>query len=178
VTLSGLSASATIHYRVISHDAAGNMAMSSDFSFVTQANPTVPPVDTTAPVISAVTATVTGANSATINWTTNELSDTQVEYGVTVIYGGASPLLQTKVTGHSLGLTGLMPATLYHYRVKSKDAAGNLAVSGDLTFKTSGSVAGGSGETIPGGGSAPQPVIWTQQVKLAQNGATLTKNAG
>ena len=28
------------------------------------------------------------------------------------------------------------PSTLYHYRVKSRDAAGNLATSGDFTFTT------------------------------------------
>jgi hypothetical protein len=179
VTLTGLSASGTVHYRVISRDVAGNTAVSSDFSFVTQANPPGPVADKTPPVISAVAATVTGATSATINWTTNEQSDSQVEYGVTVIYGGVTPLVQTRVTAHSLTLSGLMSGTLYHYRVKSKDASGNLAVSGDLTFKTSGSLAGGGGETGSGGGvSAPQPVIWTQLNKLAQNGATLTKNAG
>ena len=38
------------------------------------------------------------------------------------------------VTSHSQGLSGLTGSTLYHYRVKSKDAAGNPAVSGDFTF--------------------------------------------
>ena len=30
-------------------------------------------------------------------------------------------------------MTGLTPATLYHGRLRSKDAAGNLAISGDFT---------------------------------------------
>ena len=30
----------------------------------------------------------------------------------------------------------LAPHTWHHYRVTSRDAAGNLAVSGDFTFKT------------------------------------------
>lgn len=34
------------------------------------------------------------------------------------------------------GLPGLSAGTLYHCRVKSRDAAGNLAVSGDTTFTT------------------------------------------
>jgi hypothetical protein len=33
-------------------------------------------------------------------------------------------------------LNGLSGSTLYHYRVKSKDATGNLATSGDFTFTT------------------------------------------
>src|SRR4029450_10301370 len=40
------------------------------------------------------------------------------------------------VTSHSVAVSGLSPSTTYHYRVKSKDAAGNLATSGDLTFTT------------------------------------------
>src|SRR5207237_5370973 len=37
---------------------------------------------------------------------------------------------------HQVSLGGLSGSTTYHYRVKSKDAAGNLAASGDLTFTT------------------------------------------
>jgi len=33
-------------------------------------------------------------------------------------------------------VSGLLASTLYHYRVKSRDAVGNLAVSGDFTFTT------------------------------------------
>ena len=40
------------------------------------------------------------------------------------------------VTSHSQGVSGLAAATTYHYQVKSRDAAGNLAVSADLTFST------------------------------------------
>ncbi|MBO0799547.1 MAG: RHS repeat-associated core domain-containing protein, partial [Blastocatellia bacterium] len=35
---------------------------------------------------------------------------------------------------HSQVLSGLTTGTLYHYRVKSRDAAGNQAVSGDFSF--------------------------------------------
>ena len=38
------------------------------------------------------------------------------------------------VTSHSAGISGLAASTTYHYRVKSRDAAGNLTVSGDLTL--------------------------------------------
>jgi RHS repeat-associated protein len=40
------------------------------------------------------------------------------------------------VTSHSQGLSGLTSDTLYHYRVKSRDATGNLGVSDDFTFRT------------------------------------------
>src|SRR5207247_4823649 len=74
--------------------------------------------------------------SATISWTTDEASDSQVEYGSTSGYGQVSTLASALVTSHSVGLNGLSASTVYHYRVKSRDAVGNLAVSGDITFMT------------------------------------------
>ncbi|MGA9772457.1 MAG: fibronectin type III domain-containing protein, partial [Blastocatellia bacterium] len=101
--------------------------------------------DTTPPVISSVTATNVTASGATINWTTNEPSDTQVEYGTTSSYGSLSTQNPTLVTSHSVAFAGLASGTLYHYRARSKDAAGNVARSSDFTFTTSGS----AGDTTP-----------------------------
>jgi len=92
--------------------------------------------DTTPPVISAVRAVNIGASAATITWTTNEAGDSQVEYGPTTAYGSSTARNTSLVTSHSQTLSGLAPSTLYHYRVKSRDAAGNLAVSPDSTFRT------------------------------------------
>ncbi len=103
-------------------------------------NPFKPPIasaDTTAPVLSSITSTSISANSATINWTTNESADSQVEYGLTTSYGSSSTLNTSLVTSHNVALSGLNSNTLYHYRVKSKDAAGNLATSADYSFTTS-----------------------------------------
>ena len=125
--LSGLTASTLYHYRVKSRDAAGNLATSSDFTFTTAA-------DTTAPVISGTAVSLITQSGATIGWTTNEASDSQVDYGTTASYGSSTTLNTSLVTSHSAALSGLTPSTLYHYRVKSRDAAGNLATSSDLTF--------------------------------------------
>src|SRR2546427_12477683 len=76
------------------------------------------------------------SSSATISWTTDETSDSQVEYGTTTAYGSVTALNASLVTAHSQALSGLLASTFYHYRVRSKDAAGNLAVSGDVTFTT------------------------------------------
>ena len=92
--------------------------------------------DTTAPVISGVATLDITQSAARVTWTTDELSDTQVEYGTTSAYGKATLLDSSQVKTHSQTLTGLVPSTEYHYRVKSKDAGGNLAVSGDFTFTT------------------------------------------
>jgi hypothetical protein len=95
--------------------------------------------DTTPPAISAVTANNLTANGATIAWTTDEAATSQVEYGTTTAYGAATTLDAALVSGHTQTLTGLAASTTYHYRVLSRDAAGNQAASGDNTFTTAGS---------------------------------------
>jgi hypothetical protein len=92
--------------------------------------------DQTPPVISNVAAGNLTTTSATITWNTNELSNSQVEYGLTTNYGSATPVDPQLLASHSLLLSGLQANTTYHYRVKSKDAAGNLATSGDFSFTT------------------------------------------
>jgi hypothetical protein len=155
--LSGLSASTTYHYRVKSRDAAGNLAISTDYTFTTST-----PADTTAPTISSVAATGITSSGATILWATNEAADTQVEYGTTSGYGSSTVLNTAMVTSHSQALSGLLSGTVYHYRVKSRDAAGNLATSGDYTFSTS-----AASDTLP-------PVISTiAATNVTKSGATI-----
>ncbi len=132
--------------------------------------PPPPPGDTTAPVISAVNASGVTSSTANITWTTNEASDTVVEYGATTAYGSSSALNSNMVTGHSMTLTGLTGSRLYHYRVKSKDASGNQAVSNDFTFTTTAGSGGG------GGGGSTQDVAWTNMVNVAATGNSLRNN--
>jgi hypothetical protein len=131
-SLSGLAASTTYHYRVKSRDAAGNLATSGDYTFTTATPP-----DVTPPTITGVSASGITATGATISWTSNEAADSQVEYGTTTSYGSSTTLNSSLVTSHSQSLSGLTAGTTYHYRVKSRDAAGNLAASADFTFTTS-----------------------------------------
>jgi hypothetical protein len=99
-------------------------------------------LDSTAPAISAVGAGSLTGSSATISWTTDELSDSQVEYGTTATYGSLTAVAPTLVTAHGVGLSGLAGATLYHYRVSSRDAAGNRATGADATFTTTADTTG------------------------------------
>ncbi len=94
------------------------------------------PPDIIPPVISNVASSGITASAATITWTTDEASNSVVEYGLTTSYGSTTSNA-SNVTNHSIGLSGLSASTLYHYRVKSTDAAGNTATSGDFTFTTS-----------------------------------------
>jgi hypothetical protein len=102
-----------------------------------QTPPPAPPpaADTTPPTISGVTQSVT-SSSAVIAWTTNEPSDTQVEYGLTRSYGSRVTLNTSLQTAHTQTINGLSPNTVYYFRVLSRDAAGNLGVSKDYRLKT------------------------------------------
>jgi hypothetical protein len=62
--------------------------------------------------------------------------ESQLGYGPKISYGSSTALNTTRATGHTVLLGGLNSATTYHYRVRSRDAAGNLATSGDFTFTT------------------------------------------
>src|SRR5262249_44098226 len=69
-------------------------------------------------------------------WKTNEVSDSQVDYGATASYGQTTALNTALVTSHSIDLPGLTANTIYHFRVRSNDASGNLANSSDYSFAT------------------------------------------
>jgi chitodextrinase len=128
VPLTGLTDGTTYHYLVLSKDAANNLASTADATFST--------LDGTPPLISGVTATAVTASGATVTWTTDEAADSQVEYGLTTNYGSATALDAALETTHSVSVSGLTGNTAYHYRVKSRDPAGNLTTSGDFTLKT------------------------------------------
>ncbi len=101
------------------------------------ASPTPSPTPKPAPAqISGVGVSNISRQGVTIRWQTNTPADSQVEFGLTTSYGKMSQLDSTPSSNHSINLTNLNPGTLYHYRVKSRNSAGILAVSGDFTFKT------------------------------------------
>jgi hypothetical protein len=122
------------------------------------------------------------ANNATIVWFTNEATDSQVDYGLTTAYENSTPVNTTLKTEHSMSLTGLTSATTYSYRVKSKDAAGNLAISNHYVFITLGS-AGNLPDlefSIPPEANDLNPAFVNQQfsvwVKMANDSAVAINN--
>jgi hypothetical protein len=134
-------------------DAAGNTTTSTGRTV------TVSNADTTAPIITNVNAPTITASTATFTWTTNEAADSEVEYGPTTTYGGFSTLDVIRVTSHSVLLSGLAPSSTYHYRVRSRDAAGNLGLSGDFTFTTLEGVAPAVAITAPSSGATVSSVV-------------------
>ncbi len=81
-------------------------------------------VDCTAPVIVNVRTTDATLTSATVRWSTNESSDSRVDYGATT-----PPSSQTSsgamVTDHAVSLSGLTSCTVYYYSVHSADLPKN-----------------------------------------------------
>jgi hypothetical protein len=130
INLAALSANTTYHFRARSNDAAGNTAVSGDFTFTTLA------ADVAAPVVTGAAVSAVTSGGGTFTWATTEAADSEVEYGGTAAYGSFSTLDANRVTSHTMAVSGLASSTLYHFRVRSRDAAGNLGVSGDLTFTT------------------------------------------
>jgi hypothetical protein len=109
VALSGLNASTLYHYRVSSKSGSGNGVLWNDYTFTTQTA-----ADTTPPVISGVASSGVTSSAATISWTTNEASDSQVDFGTTTTYGASTPLNGSLVTSHSVSLSGLTASTTYN----------------------------------------------------------------
>jgi hypothetical protein len=96
-----------------------------------------PPADIIAPIITNIQITNITQSSVKITWTTDENSSSLVDYGITAVYEIGTQTGLSGVTGHEVILSDLLPGTLYHFRVRSADAAGNSSSSADQTFTTS-----------------------------------------
>ena len=127
--VTGLTPDTTYYYRILSRDSSGNLRQSSPGSFATLAID-----DVTAPTISSIASSTT-ATTATISWTTDELTTPLVYYGTTASYGTASTS-GTYALSPSITLTGLSASTTYHYQITATDPSDNVATSSDLTFTT------------------------------------------
>lgn len=92
------------------------------------------PADTDAPVLSGVTVEA-GSSSARVSWVSDEPTTGWVEYGTGSSYGQVSSSTALGTT-HQVTLSGLAPATTYHYRIVAADAANNRATTQDATFTT------------------------------------------
>ncbi|MHB8660809.1 MAG: fibronectin type III domain-containing protein [Minisyncoccota bacterium] len=98
---------------------------------------TTPPApSTTPPVISGISVSGITSSSATVGWTTDESATSDVDYGTTTSYGSTTNAGTILSTSHSLVLSGLAASMLYHFRITSADASGNVATSSDETFTT------------------------------------------
>jgi len=88
------------------------------------------------PAISNVAVSNIANSSATITWTTDQASSSQVNFGTTTGYGSSSTLNPTLVTSHSVTLTGLTLGTAYNFDVVSANAGAMSSTSGNAAFMT------------------------------------------
>ena len=96
----------------------GNVSPASNTATITTPAPSNNP-----PVISNVATTGITSSSATITWTTDIPSSSQVLYGTSSSYTQSTTLDTTQVTSHSQTITGLTPSTTYHFAVQSTGSA-------------------------------------------------------
>jgi len=120
----GLSASATYGYRVRATDAAGNLGGYSAAAFATTAAVAQPPSPPT-----NLAATARNASQIDLTWTASTSSVGIANYLVERCQGsGCTNFAQISTPATtSYSDTGLLGSTTYGYRVRAKDAAGNLS---------------------------------------------------
>lgn len=151
--LTGLSPNTTYYYCIHAADLVGNAINSCGHSFTTAAEPVI--ADTVPPNITLVTVAPITTTSATINFTTSEVGNARVEYGITAGYGETTALDTNLALNHSVILSNLNPNTEYHYRIISSDEVGNETITSDETFTTeaiaqTGQGTGGGGVSTTG----------------------------
>jgi phosphodiesterase/alkaline phosphatase D-like protein len=131
--ISGLASGTTYHYRLVASSAVGT-TIGADKTFST----------TKPPKVLVGTATGITATEATLHGEVNpEGSATAYvfSYGETTSYGSLAPKSPasmgsgTSYVAVSQTITGLKPATTYHYNVAAQNALG-IGVGTDKTFTT------------------------------------------
>jgi hypothetical protein len=162
ITLSGLS-EGQHSFSVVARDYAGNVSLTpATANFI---------VDITSPIITSITTPNVGSNSAVISWSTDEAATSLVQYGPSSTYGYSSMFDNTLGLLHSVTLNNLTPGTIYHFRVLSRDIAGNEAISADYTFETATILDVTAPDTFIASGPGEGALINTAQVGFGWTGS-------
>jgi len=98
-----------------------------------------------APVLSGQPGIDIGATEASISWTTDIDSNSQIAFAPSDRYNSSAdePYYQIvgdaneMTTDHTVNIRGLSPDTTYHFQLRSKPRIGPTALSRDYTFVTS-----------------------------------------
>ena len=85
------------------------------------------PVENTPPVITGPITVEPGYVEAVVYWDTDELADSQVEFGESPLLGRTARD-STPTDSHAVSLPQLEPARTYYFRIVTKDRAGNITV--------------------------------------------------
>ena len=149
VIVNNLIPSTRYYFVAMSLDAAGNIAKSAESSFTTKAPSS----------LSSVRVTFKNLSQAVVTWHTDKDTTSLVEYGLTTIYGQKNEN-KTNTKDHEITIAGLQSKQIYHFRVKSTDAQGNLFASTDNTFEP----------------KSPPQIDALQVIDVADHGAKITFN--
>ena len=95
-----------------------------------------PTPDTTPPLISGLQIGEVTPDSLTVTWNTDELSNSQLEYGANGVLESVTALDPMLERNHSVTVSHLDSDTLYVLRAKTRDGSANLATSSSLTIRT------------------------------------------
>ena len=94
-------------------------------------------LDNANPIISSVIASPVTDTQAVIQWLTNEMSTSQISYGLTSSdYSETTTLDESMNITHSITLNNLTASTTYYYQVTSLDASENSSSSIEKSFTT------------------------------------------
>ncbi|WP_345080369.1 beta strand repeat-containing protein, partial [Nemorincola caseinilytica] len=174
-SVSGLSASATYYYRLVSTNAGGTTS-GAILSFTT-------PVGVTPPTATTSAATSFTASAATLNGSVNANDDNTTvifEYstvsdlssGVTTVSATPSSVTGSSATSVSATISGLTAGNTYYFRVKGTNAGGattgsilSFSILTATTSKTNGNACGftcdGTASVTPSGGTPPYTYMWS-----------------
>lgn len=130
IIVTGLTASTVYYYKIQSADISKNLHESSTAnSLKTSAAP-----DTKPPVLVAGPEEIGKTDErVTIRWTTDESADGYVEFGESTVYDDVQGV-EKYSKEHTVQLTNLKAGTVYNYRIRSTDIAGNKLESKNFTF--------------------------------------------
>lgn len=144
VMLTNLDAGASYEYELTARDVAGN-ATTAGGTFDTAGS-----ADVSAPVLSGIGAAPGAVGYAMVSWSSDEPATHEVLFGTSAAALDDTAFVEGYDDAHDVVLTNLSAGVTYYYRVRSVDAAGNVALSPVSSFTAAGGSGGGSGG---GGGS-------------------------
>lgn len=163
INLSGLNSNTRYYFWIYTRDSAGNLRIYGYNTFSTlwagptgtptplptpvpSSSPTPTPYPSQTPIVQADvtppwvmrwTVSNITTSSARVDWITDEVADTRVEFcTIWMNCGNFTALNPAFTTSHTADITGLNPGTRYYFWLYSRDPAGNLRIYGYNTFNT------------------------------------------
>ncbi|MCL5411956.1 MAG: DUF2341 domain-containing protein [Patescibacteria group bacterium] len=141
VKLTNLDDNTNYYYQVKSRDIFGNLGEGEIREVTTSTDITPPAISEVKSEASLVGSGETARIQIIVSWSTDEPSTSQVEYdegvgGGNIPYSNKTNEDKTLNQSHIIIISGLKPATTYHFRVVSKDKIGNASKSTEYTVLT------------------------------------------